>query len=145
MGKAQKITAVVSVILILALAAVLGIFLWKESRAEQQTGGGCAVEHVRGDDSADGGDSQPSLDDVGGGENDRLAADGTGTGISEEEPETYEEEQDMLDTKKVTEISMVFTGDVLLSDNVGADMTAAAWEGFYLRICSRSWHWQTLP
>ena len=114
MDRVQKIAVTISVVVILALAAVLGIFLWRESH-----GGGSKTPD--GTLVLDGTDQPGDEDSPGTGENGNGAEDpddgqdgenGTGfddpNGNGADEPEVPE----------LVDVSLVFTGDVMLGNTV---------------------------
>lgn len=115
MNRTQKITAIVSLIIVLVLAVALGLFLWMEERnpaGSKETGGSRATE--QGQAEATGGEAGTEA------QNPPGTGAGNTDGLSEEEPKTYEEEQAMEDASQpeISDISMVFTGDVLLGSSV---------------------------
>lgn len=101
MRKVQKIMAIVSVIVILALAVVLGIILWKGSDYGRIT-----ETNQQGEEDSQG---ESTLTD---GEESDAA--------EEKETETSgEQEEDTLEKEPViTDVSMIFTGDVLFGNSV---------------------------
>lgn len=127
MRRVQKITATVSVIVVLVLAVALGIFLWKEDRseaAEEAAVEAVAEEEAKTEKEADAEREAEAEKEAGSGK-EGISEEG----ISEEEPETSQEEQEMLATKEPQDLSMLFTGDIMLSDSVLANYAASGLSG----------------
>lgn len=115
MSKTQKVTAVISLIVVLVLAVTLGLFLWMEERRNDgsgDTGGSLKAEQGIKEDAQ--GEDEIKAQNPFGAEDDNIH------GLSGEEPKTYEEEQAMQEDPQpeISDISMVFTGDVLLGNSV---------------------------
>ena len=126
MRRTQKVTAVVSLVIILVLAAALGLFLWTEERKERD--GQKAQETIAesgqeaaGETDGEAGEDSTSPD----------SSEGALGGISEEEPENLQEEQEMLETQEpeITDVTMMFTGDVMLGSSVLANYDSAGLDG----------------
>lgn len=110
MGKIQKTTAIISVIVVLAAAALLGIFLWKENQNDKtgQKDGDVAQEGTNRPGTEKDDKNSPGTDKNG------DAADNPGEGEQggdrQDEPVTPE--------PVVTDVSLAFTGDVMLGNTV---------------------------
>lgn len=126
MKRTQKVTAVISLVVVLVLAAALGLFLWMEERrydgsrgTEESLAAGQGFEEAA--QGEDGRKAQKPSD---------AGADNT-HGLSGEEPKTYEEEQAMQEASEpeISDISMVFTGDVLLGSSVTNKYNAGGIDG----------------
>ena len=111
MTKIQKTTLVVSAIVVLAAAVVLGIFLWKENH----------------DDKAGQQDSDLTLAGVDqpGTEEDKNGDDTSGDGAEGPKPDgqgepngSGQDEPAVLPEPTITDVSLVFTGDVMLGNTV---------------------------
>ncbi len=126
MRRTQKVTAVVSLVIILVLAAALGLFLWTEERKERD--GQKAQETI-----AEGGQEAAGETDGEAGEDSVPpdSSEGALGEISEEEPENLEEEQEMLENQEpeITDVTMMFTGDVMLGSSVLANYDSAGLDG----------------
>lgn len=111
MGKIQKITAVISIITVIILAVLLGIFLWKEQSGNNAVEAG---QETTAEDEQQEADEPPMLD----------GQQGTGTQPmldgqqeADEPPSTEDEQQGADEQQKIEDVTMVFTGDVLLGSN----------------------------
>lgn len=128
MGRVQKTIAVISVIVILVLAAALGIFLWKESGGsrtlgkDQESDG--LQEEIFGEQGLSGntgtsGEQESSGNAGTSGEQEQSGNTGTsgeqessGNAGNSGEADPSEEEP------VITDVSMIFTGDVMLGSSV---------------------------
>ncbi len=121
MDRVRKITITVSLIVILALAAVLGIFLWKE---------GHSGKHAPEDGTivSDGANRTDSENGAGTGENGSDTKDPDGDANGSNGGRDGMDENDSNDpngtgtkepvTPKLSDVSLVFTGDVMLGSTV---------------------------
>lgn len=126
MRRTQKVTAVVSLVIILVLAAALGLFLWTEEKKDRD--GQKAQETIAegGQEAAGGTEGETGEDSTS-----PDSSEGALGGISEEEPENLQEEQEMLETQEpeITDVTMMFTGDVMLGSSVLANYDSAGLDG----------------
>ncbi len=136
MRRAQKITAVVSVLIVLVLAVVLGIFLWTEERKAREEGD--TLETVESDGQEPEGGSEEAgedgTDSDGSKEEETPGTGEDGEAVSGQEPEEPQEPQEPEEPQEpqepeISDVNMMFTGDVMLGSSVLANYDSAGLDG----------------
>lgn len=136
MNRVQKVTAVVSVIVILVLAAALGLFMWKEDHEDE------TVWETHAEDVGRESEGETRENSTGGEDDERTGTDvealnsgeseySNEDSLSEEEPASFEEEQKMLENQKpeIEDASLVFTGDVMFGGSVRGNYDSSGLDG----------------
>ena len=132
MKRIQKVTAVVSIVTILILAVLLGIFLWKEHNGKMTQ---VAGPEIAGQDTAEQqGDADEKTDAEQQGDADEKADAVQMENVDEKadavQIENMDEKADAEQSEKVPEmVSMFFTGDVMLGSSVRSNYNAAGIQG----------------
>ena len=121
MSRIQKVTVVVSVILVISLAVALALFLWYENSLEN--GGAQDVPLAEEDnggvqDDSESVEENEQADDVG----DEL----TDANVDESENGQADEDEDVAE---VPEVTMLFTGDFLLGSGPKSSYDASGLDG----------------
>ncbi len=132
MGKVQRVTAVISVIVILALAAVLGLFLWRESGRKA---GPDEDGKVNGAQANAGGSSVKLEDKTGGDLNEngsegvnKAVGDGNGS-LSGDKTGDGEKDKPGSQVSAIQDATMVFTGDVMMGSAVRGNYDSRGIDG----------------